>query len=78
MGDYKKLRVWGAADRVALMTYRATQAFPAAELMHIYGATETSPMVTVLPHEERLLDTPLARSCGPAWGSVEEGGVEDE
>ncbi len=50
---------------------RAHQAFPAAELMHIYGATETSPMVTCLPHEELLLDTPLARSCGPACAGVD-------
>ena len=37
--------------------------------MHIYGATETSPIATILPHEERLLDAPQARSCGqPAVG----------
>ena len=56
---------------------RAHEAFPAAELMHIYGATETSPMVTVLPHEERLLDTPLARSCGPACAGVDVAIVDD-
>src|SRR3954470_14007675 len=50
---------------------RAHQAFPAAELMHIYGAPETCPMVTCLPHEELLLDTPLARSCGPACAGVD-------
>jgi long-chain acyl-CoA synthetase len=48
---------------------RAHAAFPAAELLHIYGATETSPIATLMPHEERLLDTPRARSCGqPAVG----------
>jgi long-chain acyl-CoA synthetase len=48
---------------------RAHEAFPQAELLHIYGATETSPIATTLPHEERLLDTPQARSCGqPAVG----------
>lgn len=31
MGDYKKLRVWVAADCVVLRTYQATQRFPAAE-----------------------------------------------
>ena len=37
--------------------------------MQIYGATETSPIATVLPHEEVLFDTPQARSCGqPAVG----------
>jgi long-chain acyl-CoA synthetase len=48
---------------------RAHAAFPDAELMHIYGATETSPIATLLPHEELLLDAPQARSCGqPAVG----------
>ena len=43
---------------------RAHAVFPTAELMHIYGATETAPIATVLPHEERVLDAPRARSCG--------------
>lgn len=48
---------------------RTCQAFPHTELLHIYGATETSPIVTLLPREERLLDTSRARSCGqPAIG----------
>ncbi len=48
---------------------RAHAAFPDAELMHLYGATETSPIATVLPHEEEVLDAPEARSCGqPAVG----------
>lgn len=48
---------------------RVRSAFPDAELLHIYGATETAPIVTLLPHEERLLDGPEARSCGqPAVG----------
>jgi long-chain acyl-CoA synthetase len=48
---------------------RAHTAFPDAQLLHIYGATETSPIATVLPGEESLLETPQARSCGqPAVG----------
>jgi long-chain acyl-CoA synthetase len=48
---------------------RARHAFPAAELLHIYGTTETTPITTLLPHEERVLDTPRVRSCGqPAVG----------
>ncbi len=43
---------------------RARAAFPDAELLHLYGATETAPIVTVLPHEELLLEAPQARSCG--------------
>ena len=48
---------------------RAHSAFPEAELMHLYGTTETAPIATVLPHEERVLDQPQASSCGqPAVG----------
>jgi long-chain acyl-CoA synthetase len=48
---------------------RARRAFPNAELVEIYGATETAPIATVLRHEEELLDTRQARSCGqPAVG----------
>lgn len=48
---------------------RAHAAFPDAELMHLYGTTETAPIATVLPHEERFLDAPQIRSCGqPAVG----------
>lgn len=32
MGDYKKLRVWAAADQVVLKVYQATHSFPNAEL----------------------------------------------
>ena len=48
---------------------RAHAAFPDAELVHLYGATETAPIATSLSHEERVLDGPRARSCGqPAIG----------
>jgi long-chain acyl-CoA synthetase len=48
---------------------RARAAFPTAELMHLYGTTETAPIATILAHEERVLDAPQARSCGqPAVG----------
>lgn len=48
---------------------RAHEAFPQAELMHLYGATETAPILTVMAREEAVLDGPRARSCGqPAIG----------
>jgi long-chain acyl-CoA synthetase len=55
---------------VATETLRqARAAFPGATLLHIYGATETSPIVTLLPAEEKVLETPRVRSCGqPAVG----------
>jgi long-chain acyl-CoA synthetase len=47
----------------------AHAALPDTELMHLYGATETAPIATVLPHEERFLGEPQIRSCGqPAVG----------
>jgi long-chain acyl-CoA synthetase len=48
---------------------RAHQAFPDAELQHLYGATETAPIATAMRGEQYLLDAPQARSCGqPAVG----------
>ena len=48
---------------------RAHQAFGDAELMHLYGTTETAPIATIMAHEEALLDASPARSCGrPAIG----------
>lgn len=43
---------------------RTSMAFPGAELVHVYGATELSPLTTVLRHEETWLDNDRARSCG--------------
>jgi len=59
----------GAAP-ISAETLRLTrQAFPGAELLHVYGTTEATPITTLLPHEERVLDTPRVRSCGqPAVG----------
>jgi long-chain acyl-CoA synthetase len=59
----------GASPVATEILRRAAKAFPAAQLLHLYGTTETSPIATSLPHEELLLDSPAARSCGyPALG----------
>ena len=50
---------------------RAHRAFPSAELIHLYGATETAPLATTLRHEERHLDGPRARSCGQPLPGVD-------
>jgi long-chain acyl-CoA synthetase len=50
---------------------RAHAAFPHAEFMHLYGATEMAPLATALRHEETLLDGELARSCGQAVAGVD-------
>ncbi|MGI8572100.1 MAG: class I adenylate-forming enzyme family protein [Solirubrobacteraceae bacterium] len=48
---------------------RTAAAFPDASLLHVYGLTETAPILTLLPDEQLLLDSPQARSCGrPAIG----------
>ncbi len=59
----------GASPISAETLKRTRQAFPGAEMLHVYGTTETTPITALLPHEERLLGTPLIRSCGqPAVG----------
>jgi len=59
----------GSAPAALELLHRTHAAFPAADLLHIYGATETSPIVTLLPGEQDLLDGPRAMSCGqPAVG----------
>jgi len=61
----------GASPISAETLRRTRQAFPGAELLHVYGTTETTPITTLLPHEERILDTPLIRSCGQPAAGVE-------
>jgi long-chain acyl-CoA synthetase len=59
----------GASPISAETLKQARRAFPQAELLHVYGTTEATPITTLLPHEERILDTPRVRSCGqPATG----------
>jgi len=50
---------------------RAHAAFPSAELIHAYGATETAPLVTLLRHEETRVESDLGRSCGQAVAGVD-------
>jgi long-chain acyl-CoA synthetase len=69
--DVSSLRLLshGASPVATKVLQDARRAFPNASLLHIYGATETSPILTLLPEEERWIDTDRARSCGrPAVG----------
>ncbi len=43
---------------------RGTTAFPGTRFNHVYGTTETSPIVSGLPNEVELLDHERARSAG--------------
>jgi len=50
---------------------RAAEAFPTAEFVHVYGMTETSPLVTGLRNEQDLLDVDRSRSCGQSLIGVQ-------
>jgi acyl-CoA synthetase (AMP-forming)/AMP-acid ligase II len=71
--DVSSLRhlTFGGAPSATETLRRARRAFPGAELMTMYGATETAPLVTAVRHLERLLDTPRARTCGRPLIGVE-------
>ncbi|MBK5330321.1 MAG: AMP-binding protein [Ilumatobacteraceae bacterium] len=69
--DVTSLRLLGHAGSPisAELIRQAHEVFPDSELAQFYGATETSSVVTRLPHEESTLGTDLAGSCGqPAVG----------
>jgi len=71
--DVSSMRVFthGAAPIATEVVRRAAAAFPTTELIHLYGATETAPLITASAHEERLLDGPQARACGRPVPGVE-------
>ncbi|MGI9223897.1 MAG: class I adenylate-forming enzyme family protein [Woeseiaceae bacterium] len=56
---------------------RATEAFPTAEFVHVYGMTEASPLVTGLRDEQELLDHDRSRSCGQALIGVQVRIIDD-
>lgn len=64
--DTGSLRViaHGGSPIATEVVRRASQAFPTAEFVHVYGATETAPLVTGLRDEQQLLDSDRGRSCG--------------
>lgn len=59
------------ASPVALEVLRRADRLFGCELIHLYGATETSPIATVFRHEERFLDSDRATSCGQPPPGVE-------
>jgi long-chain acyl-CoA synthetase len=61
----------GGSPIASEVVRRAAKAFPDAEFVHLYGATETAPVVSGLRHEEQLLDSPRLRSAGQAVVGVE-------
>ena len=64
--DTLRLIAHGGSPIATEVLRRTHTAFPSAQLVEIYGATELSPLCTVLTDEETKIDSPLARSCGRA------------
>lgn len=54
----------GASPIAMEVLRRAHELFPSAELVHLYGATETAPLVTGLRNEQTLTDLPQGKSAG--------------
>jgi long-chain acyl-CoA synthetase len=50
---------------------RAHSAFPTAEFVEVYGATETSPLMTALHNEQDLVDEERGQSCGQSLVGVQ-------
>ena len=71
--DMSSLRAYahGGSPIALEVIRRGTTAFPGVEWVHLYGATETAPLVTAMRHEETLLDSPRGKSAGPAVSGVE-------
>jgi long-chain acyl-CoA synthetase len=71
--DVSSLRylTFGGAPSATATLRRAHRAFPDAELITMYGATETAPLVTAVRHVEARLDSPQAHTCGRPLVGVE-------
>jgi long-chain acyl-CoA synthetase len=65
------------ASPVALEVLRRAADLFGCELIHLYGATELSPLATVFRHEEHHLDEPRGKSCGQTPPGVELTVVDD-
>ena len=59
------------ASPVALEVLRRADELFKCELIHLYGATELSPIAAIFRHEEQYLDSKRAKSCGQGPPGVE-------
>ena len=67
--DSLRLLSHGASPAPVEVLRRAHAVFPKAELLHLYGTTETAPIATTFQNEEQHLNDELAGSVGqPALG----------
>lgn len=58
------------ASPCALEVLRTSDQLFGCELIHLYGATETAPLATIMRHEETMLNGDRAKSCGVAAPGV--------
>ena len=64
--DVSSLRwISHGASPCAVEVLRRAHGLFECELIHLYGATETAPIATIMRHEETLLDSERSKSCGP-------------
>ncbi len=59
------------ASPIALEVLKRGLELFGCELIHLYGATELSPLATIFRHENRYLDSDRAKSCGVAPPGVD-------
>ena len=64
--DSLRLIAHGGSPIATEVIRRTQMAFPGAEMVEVYGATELSPLATAQMGEQNLIDDPRARSCGRA------------
>jgi len=62
--DSLRLIAHGGSPIATEVIRRTCSAFPGAAMIEVYGATELSPLATVLVDEHKLVDDERARSCG--------------
>ncbi len=66
-----RLLLHGGSPIATEVVRRASSAFPGTEFAHVYGATETAPLVSGIRNEQLCLDEPRGRSCGQALIGVQ-------
>jgi len=54
----------GGSPIATAVVQRTAAAFPTAEMVEVYGATELAPLATVLRDEQTLVDVDRGRACG--------------
>ncbi|MGI9612371.1 MAG: class I adenylate-forming enzyme family protein [Acidimicrobiales bacterium] len=59
------------ASPIALEVLKRGLELFGCELIHLYGATELSPLATIFRHEDRFLDRDRSKSCGVAPPGVD-------